>query len=108
MTTEIRKENEAFQTSIVNKAIEYIKWVETTEEHYWEMLECLPPEIMVKSGFLVGEPANHRTCKLNGCIKPVFDGFKKIGNGLRGEIETFFATSEPVSIPEFKALMEAK
>lgn len=104
MTTEIKKENEEFQASIINKAIESIKWVETTEERYWEMLEVLPPECMIKSGFLVGEAANHRTCKLNGCVKPVFDGFKKVGSG-KGEEEFFFTTSEPVTIPEFKALM---
>ena len=34
------------------------KWVLTTNEMYWAMLECLPPRAMQGDGFLVGE-ADH-------------------------------------------------
>lgn len=35
------------------------RWIPTTSEMYWEMLECLPPRMMGKGGFLVGEANNH-------------------------------------------------
>ena len=34
-------------------------WVESTERTYWQLLECLPPEFYIPSGFVVGEPADH-------------------------------------------------
>ena len=34
-------------------------WIETTEEMYWAMLECLPPRKMSQNAFLVGEPLRH-------------------------------------------------
>lgn len=30
-------------------------WVEVTEEDYWEALEALPPALMFRQGFLLGE-----------------------------------------------------
>lgn len=32
---------------------------EVTEDHYNEMLGCLPPERMTSNAFLVGEPTDH-------------------------------------------------
>ena len=31
----------------------------STEEKYWEMLEVLPPAVMMSGSFLVGEPVEH-------------------------------------------------
>ena len=36
-----------------------IKWIETTEEKYNEMMNVLPPAVMMVGGFLVGEPWDH-------------------------------------------------
>lgn len=34
-------------------------WVETTEDMYWQMLECVPPREQDGARFLVGEPLRH-------------------------------------------------
>ena len=34
-------------------------WIETTEEMYWHMLECVPPREQEGDRFLVGEPLRH-------------------------------------------------
>ncbi len=104
MNTNIRKENEAYQIECTKQSISEFKWVEVTEERYDYMLCVLPPEIMLKGGFLVGEPTSHRRCKMTNCFKPTFDGFKRVGSYDDADCK-FFATSEPVTISEFKALM---
>jgi len=38
---------------------EFIKGTEVTEEKYYDMLGCLPPEEMCGNAFLVGEPSDH-------------------------------------------------
>jgi len=37
---------------------------ECTEERYNEMLGVLPPALWLAKGFLVGEPHDHRRCKI--------------------------------------------
>ena len=32
------------------------EWIETTEQMWWDMLECVPPRAQAGSRFLVGEP----------------------------------------------------
>lgn len=103
MTT-IRQENEAYIIESMKQSVNDFKWIETTEERYFEMLECLPPECMIGGGFLVGEASNHRRCKINNCVKPTFDAFRKTGKFGSGN-EKFYAASESVTIPEFKVLM---
>lgn len=49
--------------------------VETTEEHYDEMLGCLPPRAWTNGAFLVGEPAAHRDCKISKGYVAVYDCF---------------------------------
>ena len=51
------------------------EWIETTEEMYWQMLEVLPPEKMVGSNFMVGEPSRH-----NGKGEAVHACFTKFGD----------------------------
>ncbi len=33
--------------------------IPVTDKKYYEMLECLPPQALVKNAFLVGEPVRH-------------------------------------------------
>jgi hypothetical protein len=48
---------------------------ECSEERYDEMLGILPPTVWVGKGFLVGEPHDHRKCKITGKITPTFAAF---------------------------------
>jgi hypothetical protein len=48
---------------------------ECTEERYDEMLGILPPALWVGKGFLVGEPYDHRKCKITGKIAPTYAAF---------------------------------
>ena len=50
-------------------------WILTTENMYWQMLECLPPCAMDKGGFLVGEPVSH-----NSEGKAVYSCFRRVGD----------------------------
>jgi hypothetical protein len=71
-----------------------IEWQPTTKERYWEMLEVLPPAIMLRGGFLVGEPWDHHA--ING--KPRFQAYI----ARYGE---FFVASRPMTIAEFKEVL---
>jgi hypothetical protein len=70
-----------------------ISWEETTEERYYDMLECLPPAYMGHGGFLVGEPYDHDAS--NG--QPRYQGFC-VSNG------KFYQGSRPMTIKEFKGI----
>lgn len=50
-------------------------WIETTEEMYYEMLECVPPRAQERGRFLVGEPLRH-----NEEGKAVHACFRRSGN----------------------------
>ena len=67
-------------------------WTKTTSERYYEMLECLPPEIMTSHGFLVGEPMYH-----NRKGEPVFTGFVEYD----GE---FYEADECFTVKQFREL----
>ena len=73
-----------------------IIWNETTEDHYDEMLGCVPPVYMSGDGFLVGEAYDHRECRLTRKIAPTFTAFIRDG-------EEFFKADQPLTIAEFKA-----
>ena len=47
------------------------EWIETTEDMYFEMLECLPPRAMAKGAFMVGEPLRHGPdgAAIHACFK---------------------------------------
>lgn len=49
-----------------------IPFREVTVERYDEMLGVLPPVGWVAKGFLMGEPASHRTCKVTNTYQPTF------------------------------------
>lgn len=50
-------------------------WIPTTEDMYWQMLECLPPRAQSGGRFLVGEAERH-----NEEGKAVHACFKRVGN----------------------------
>ena len=51
------------------------EWIPTTEDMYWQMLECVPPRAQTASRFLVGEPQRH-----NEAGKAVHACFKQVGS----------------------------
>jgi hypothetical protein len=68
---------------------------ECSAERYDEMLGILPPALWLANRFLVGEPADHRRCKITKKVLPTYSAF-------------FFAygkyyESDPMTVPEFRA-----
>lgn len=37
------------------------EWIETTEDMFWQMLECVPPRAERRGAFLVGEAKCHNS-----------------------------------------------
>lgn len=72
-----------------------ITWQASTEERYDNMLECLPPEMMLRGGFLVGEPSDHDA----GTGQPRFEAFRVYGGA-------YLQGSRPMTRAEFKKEME--
>jgi hypothetical protein len=68
-----------------------------TSERYNEMLEVLFPAEWTKLGFLVGEPADHRRCKVTGLVAATFDAFARIG-------DQHYAADEAMTRREFLTL----
>lgn len=68
-------------------------WTETTAERFEEMLGCVPPALMARGGFLVGEPWDHHAT--SGL--PRFAAFVQVG-------ERYFEASRPMTRPEFRAV----
>lgn len=71
-----------------------IAWDAVTEEEYYRLFECLPPEAYRATGFLVGEPDDH--CARTG--KPRFMAYR-----MRGKVCE--RASRPMTIAEFQGLM---
>lgn len=79
-------------------------WKKTTQEVFWDALECLPPALMVSKGFLLGEPNDHRTCKVTGQpYQPTFAAF--LGTGKWADEDQFWQ-HEPMTIAEFRAVKQ--
>lgn len=72
-----------------------ITWEPTTEEAYWDMLEAVPPACRWRGGFLCGEPYDHHA--LTG---------ESLHSCMREWNERYYRTSRPVTITEFRALMQ--
>ena len=70
-----------------------IEWLESTEEQYHDMLNCLPPAAFLSHAFLVGEPYDHHA----GNGRPRFACYAQIGN-------KFSVSSRPITVKEFKQL----
>ena len=48
------------------------EWIPTTEDMYWQMLECLPPRAQRRGAFLVGEPQRHTSAgAIHACFRQV-------------------------------------
>lgn len=75
----------------------------TTQERYWEMLECLPPAAQTGAGFLVGEPYDHDAKgreRYFAFFWQRYDDFEKAAHGLE---EAFYEAAAPMTVAEFKA-----
>jgi hypothetical protein len=71
-----------------------VTWKPIDEADYDDALGMLPPAMQTGSGFLMGEPASHRTCEIHGKVKPTFAAFiQKSGR--------FFKADRPLTIAEF-------
>lgn len=48
-------------------------WIETTEDMFWQMLECVPPRAQHPDRFLVGEAKTHNEegKAVHACFKEV-------------------------------------
>lgn len=68
-------------------------WKRTTKARYWDMLEVLPPAVMGRGAFMVGEPIDHDPAT----GQPTFRGFKEVGG-------QYFEAVEPMTIPAFVKL----
>jgi hypothetical protein len=68
---------------------------ECTEERWDEMLGVLPPALWIAKGFLVGEPFDHRTCKITGVVRATYAAF--INHGGK------FYEGPSLTTPEFQA-----
>lgn len=73
------------------------KWIETTDDRYWQMLEMLPPACHRSVGFLVGEPYDHARCTITGLLKMRYTAFARVGSPAR-----IFEADRPMTIPEFQ------
>jgi hypothetical protein len=78
-----------------------IGWKQTTEERYWDILGCVPPIAQRGFGFLVGEAADHRKCKISGQFAPRYDAFIEI-NG------RFFESVDPITVLEWMAIKHSE
>jgi hypothetical protein len=64
----------------------------TSEEHFEEMLSCLPPQLTNQTkergfdAFLVGEPYTHKFCKFAGKEVAVYDCYATASNGVRLDV----------------------
>ena len=71
-----------------------VNWKPIDEADYDDALGMLPPALQTGIGFLMGEPATHRTCSVHGGVKPTFAAFIHKG-------ERFFKADRPLTIAEF-------
>ena len=74
-----------------------ITWEPTTAERFDESLCVLPPEIMLRGGFLVGEPWDHDA----GNGQPRFQAFIQTESPTEGT--RYFQSNRPCTVAEFKA-----
>lgn len=71
-------------------------WMDSTQDTYWEMLEILPPAAQLSNGFLIGEPADHRTCTVTGQTdQPRFEAFAERAG-------KYYRYSRPLTRAEFR------
>jgi hypothetical protein len=69
-----------------------ITWMPTTAEQFDDMLNCLPPALMLSGGFLVGEPDDYDA----GNGQPRFQGYRQ-----RGDV--YEVGNRPMTRAEFRS-----
>jgi hypothetical protein len=69
---------------------------EVDERRYDEMLGVLPPALWIDKGFLVGEPFDHRRCKVTGRLAASFTAFIRY----RGK---YYESEGAMTVGEFRA-----
>jgi hypothetical protein len=69
---------------------------EVDKARYDEMLGVLPPALWVDKGFLVGEPFDHRRCKVTGRLTASYAAFIRY----RGK---YYESEGAMTAAEFKA-----
>jgi hypothetical protein len=68
---------------------------ECSSERYFERLYVLPPAVWLGKGFLVGEPHDHRRCKITNQVMPTYAAFfNAFGK---------FYEGDPMTVKEFEA-----
>lgn len=71
-----------------------LKWNEVDEDRYDLMLNILPPVSHRSWGFLVGEPWNHRKCRISGVVRASYVAFiQRHGR--------FYECDQALTVPEF-------
>lgn len=88
---------EAFCAAKGARQDEPIEWQEITEEKYWDMLEAVPPAAMIGGHFLMGEPMDHHAVS----------GLSRYSAIIMRDGK-YFTSSRPVTLPEFRAILEAE
>jgi hypothetical protein len=71
-------------------------WKEVPEQRYDEQMGVLPPAIYTTNGFLVGEPHDHRPCKVRGFVTATYAAFVSF--------EGRFFEGPNMTVAEFKKL----
>ena len=71
-----------------------------TESAFWNALEALPPAAMRNGGFLLGECAMGRRCRITGDVRDAFHAFWKLH-------DRHYEGSIPLTKPEFAAITPA-
>jgi hypothetical protein len=77
-------------------------WKEVSEKRYDEMLGVLPPALWLGKGFLVGEPHDHRRCRVSRKVMPTYAAFAyAFGRYYEGDPMTFaeFQTFDVNDLP---------
>ena len=87
----VRMGFDAWMASKVEQQNPPLVWDTVTEEEYYRLFECLPPEAYASGYFLVGEPDDH--CAKTG--KPRFRAYGKRG-------EEYVKASRPMTVAEFR------
>ena len=76
-----------------------VRFNTTTDEWYYYSLEVLPPAWWSGGAFLVGEPNNHRQCRVSGDVEATYSGYWELDG-------KHYAADEDLTIAEFKAVSE--
>jgi hypothetical protein len=74
-----------------------MKFIKVTEDKFDEMLGCVPPIEWERNRFLVGEPNDHRRCRVTGRFLETYHGYWRFDGQCYG-------AAEDTTIPEFRAI----